>query len=69
MKLNLYIYFRNVPTKKKKDASKNQVKVTTNNKAVQTVKEEKGEIDAEDLICTGTFKIIYFISPFLSAYF
>ncbi|XP_018045721.1 PREDICTED: geminin [Atta colombica] len=43
---------KNVPTKKKKDAFKNQVKVTTNNKAVQTVKEEKGEIDAEDLTCT-----------------
>ncbi|KYN27391.1 PREDICTED: geminin isoform X2 [Trachymyrmex cornetzi] len=43
---------KNIPTKKKKNASKNQVKVTTNNKAVQTVKEEKGEIDAEDLTCT-----------------
>lgn len=55
---SIYIYFRSVPTKKKKDVSKNQVKVITNNKAVQTVKEEKREIDAEDLTCTGTFKII-----------
>ncbi|XP_018317904.1 geminin [Mycetomoellerius zeteki] len=43
---------KSVPTKKKKDVSKNQVKVITNNKAVQTVKEEKREIDAEDLTCT-----------------
>lgn len=45
----------------KKDASKQkQKKVTTNDKAVQTVSEEKITIEAEDLTCTSTFKIIFF---------
>ncbi|XP_077267094.1 geminin DNA replication inhibitor isoform X2 [Temnothorax americanus] len=46
---------KNVPTKTKKDVSKKQNKVTTNDKAVQTVSEEKIhkiEIEAEDLTCT-----------------
>lgn len=35
------------------------MKVTTNDKAVQTVLDEKREIETEDLTCTGMFKIIY----------
>lgn len=51
------MYFRNVPTKIKKNVSKKQKKVTTSNKAVQTVLEEKIVIEAEDL--TSKFKIIF----------
>ncbi|XP_018403917.1 PREDICTED: geminin isoform X2 [Cyphomyrmex costatus] len=43
---------KNVPIKMKKDTSKNQTKVTTSNRAVQTIKEENREINAEDLTCT-----------------
>lgn len=56
------MYFRNIPTKIKKDASKKQKKVTTSDKAVQTTLQEKIEIEAEDLTCTGIFKIILYFS-------
>lgn len=49
------MYFRNIPPKMKKDASKKQKKVTTSDKAVQTVLQEKIEIEAEDLTCTSIF--------------
>ncbi|XP_011170920.1 geminin isoform X2 [Solenopsis invicta] len=44
---------KNVPVKIKKDMSKKQKKAT-NDKAVQTVPEEKINIEAEDLICTDS---------------
>ncbi|XP_011701850.1 PREDICTED: geminin-like isoform X2 [Wasmannia auropunctata] len=45
---------KNVSTKKKKEKDvKKQINVTINNKAVQTVSEEKREIEVEDLTCTN----------------
>lgn len=54
------MYFRTVPTKMKKNVSKKQNKVRIIDKAVQTVSEEKIQIEAEDL--TSIFKIIRFFS-------
>jgi len=63
------MYFRNVPSKKKKNIVKKQLKVTTDDKAVQTIPEKKEEIDVEDLTCTSTFKIILFCSFFFMYFF
>lgn len=56
------MYFRNIPTKLKKEVSKKQKKVTITDKAVQTIPEQKIEIEAEDLTCTGMFKLIFYFS-------
>lgn len=49
-----YLYIRNM-AKTKKDAKSK--KVTSENKAIQTVREEKLMIEPEDLTSTGVLKI------------
>lgn len=59
MERKLCIFYSNA-SQKPKDAPKLK-KVTTKSKAVQTIQEEKEEIDVDDLISnTGKFKTILF---------
>jgi len=52
------VHILEIYLQKRKNVTKKQIRVTSSDKAVQTIGEEKGEIQIEDLTCTSTFKII-----------
>lgn len=54
----MYLYIRNMAKTTKKDVPRSK-KVTSENKATQTVREEKLMIEPEDLTSTGILEIFF----------